>query len=212
MNGETNAEASPLEILNNLIFENSEKMPNGLYLELMNQTKKIFDLEEEKKRKEQNKNNFDEIYNKFILLYSPNNYLLKNINHQYRKHLNFFRKDGFFINDAREWSILRLLSHKKNFIFLQIVKINKLSLRYNLIKFKEIKYYLLPEDRKKPKIIKNRLLYFGNNKDLEYLNFYILDEKREQTKKIFDDLKTLTNSFYIDDENNNFEEVDKIKF
>ena len=185
-------EAGQTEILNNLIFENSEKIPNGLYLELMNQTKKIFEeIEAIKKKKKEDSDH----YLKFILIDAPKTYLLNHISHQYNKILNLWDGRPYFINEVREGWILRLLSLKNEYLFIKIKKINKKSLRYDLIKFK-LDFLKPPHEREAPKIKKNILLNFGYGKgDLEHNKFYILDEDKEKTNKIYEELKLLTCSY-----------------
>lgn len=179
-------------ILNNLIFENSEKIPNGLYLELMNQTKKIFDeIEEIKKIKKEDDNH----YLNFILVKTPRTYLLNLISRQSNKTLTLWDRAPYFINRVSEGTILRLLSLKNHFLFMKIIKINRKSLRYDLIKFK-IDFMKPPHERKTPKIRKNILLNFDYGRgNLEHNKFYILDEDIEETNKIYEELKLLTSSY-----------------
>lgn len=110
-----------LENLNGLIFELSEKIPEGDYLNLMNYSKKIYDAMTKNEVINYNKN--------------PNSYLLNhirfydNINETAKILVSDIFNTGFFfrVNDC-----IRLLSNGKNKKYMKIIKINKHSIIYNL--------------------------------------------------------------------------------
>lgn len=110
-----------LENLNGLIFELSEKIPEGDYLNLMNYSKKIYDAM---------KKNEVIIYNK-----NPNTHLLKYI--RFYNDINDTSKISFCdIEDALHYlrvnDCIRLISNGKNKKYMKIIKINKHSIIYNI--------------------------------------------------------------------------------
>ena len=110
-----------LENLNGLIFELSEKIPNGDYLKLMNYTKKIYD--------EMKKNEI------LISNRNPNTQLLSYI--WFYDDIGDTDKISFMNIEEKHFFLkvddcIRLISNGTNNKYIKIVKINKHSIIYNL--------------------------------------------------------------------------------
>lgn len=169
-----------LENLNGLIFELSEKIPNGDYLNLMNYTKKIYDA---MKKNE-------------IIMFN------RNPNTQLLKYIRFFDDIGdtdkiSFMNIEEEHCFLkvndciRLISNGKNKKYIKIKKINRHSFIYDL--------YLCC----------NGLFYINKNIKLVFskgqYNENFLDKKIYFYRN-----ETANNEFKLIFENRQFEESNKL--
>jgi hypothetical protein len=108
-----------LENLNGLIFELSEKIPNGDYLNLMNYTKKIYDAMKKNELITCNKNTNTHII-KQIVKYNYNDYLLIRDTNDYNE------------AELKEGDCLRIVSNGTNKKYMKIKKINRNSFIYDL--------------------------------------------------------------------------------
>jgi hypothetical protein len=145
-----------LESLNGLIFENGEKMENGLYLELMNLSRKIYEDFEQMKKQKFKKDDY--------LVYK-----LRRITREQKTngefYLRFYESNNLLI--AREClevnDYMRIFSEGDSYKFIKIVKINEKSFKYDLffvkpngaryvkrgiiLKFRDRDYYENLEDK-----------------------------------------------------------------
>jgi hypothetical protein len=135
-----NAENSPIQKLNGLIFDLGDTIPEGIYLEMMNHTKQIY---EELKKKTRPLNlggartipdRIDDIINK-----EDKNYFLRRIIKDTRENeaiLKVYGNDNllFHKKELRKNSLLRLHAFDDDYKFMRITKINEKSFKFDLIK------------------------------------------------------------------------------
>jgi hypothetical protein len=140
-----NAENSPIQKLNGLIFDLGDTIPEGVYLEMMNHTKQIY---EELKKKTRPLNlggartipeRIDDIINK-----EDKNYFLRRITKDTRDNddgtsdtiLKVYGDDNllFHKKELRKNSLLRVHAFDNDYKFMRITKINEKSFKFDLIK------------------------------------------------------------------------------
>lgn len=166
-----NAELSPLEKLNGLIFDLGDTLPEGVYLEMMNHTKKIFEEMQNKKTKiytipqiqqqrsrvlnsltveerienmmirddkiftlrritQDIEQNNDEVENKYISLYEKNNTLIP-------------------AKQLRAGNIMRIYENGNDYKFLKLIKINAMSIKYDILYYDGNNIYIKKDNKLK---------------------------------------------------------------
>lgn len=135
-----NAELSPLQKLNGLIFDLGDTIPEGVYLEMMNQTKKIYDEMKEKIKiytvpQRTISQRINDIINKEDKTYFLRR-IKKDINNEGESILKIYGNDNLLIQarDLKIGSILRLHAFYCDYKFMIIKKINEKSFKYDLVK------------------------------------------------------------------------------
>jgi hypothetical protein len=134
-----NNEENPLEKISGLIFDIADKIPNGVYLELMNNTKKLYDDMQKVKYRPFN---FDimTIEDKARMIKNEDNlYILRRVQREEVDELNsvirFYEKDDLLspVRDGFVGIIIRLFSAGGSYKFMRITKINEKSIKYDIL-------------------------------------------------------------------------------
>jgi len=206
-NNAVEVEPTPLEKISGLIFDIADKIPNGVYLELMNNTKKLFD-EKEKVKHRSFDFNIMTIEDKAMMIKNEDKLcILGRIKRKEVDELNivirFYEKDDllFPVRAGFVGIYIRLFTAGRGYKFMKITKINMKSIKYdilfitagnntkikknNTLKFKDGKYY---EDLSSYKT-KQILIYSTSNTVCSYLiNQHFLnweDAEIDNTLKIW---------------------------
>jgi hypothetical protein len=186
-NNAVEVEPTPLEKISGLIFDIADKIPNGVYLELMNNTKKLFD-EKEKVKHRSFDFNIMTIEDKAMMIKNEDKLcILGRVKREEVDELNigirFYEKDDllFPVRAGFVGIFIRLFTAGRGYKFMKITKINMKSIKYdilfitagnntkikknNTLKFKDGKYY---EDLSSYKT-KQILFYSTSNMVCNYL-------------------------------------------
>jgi hypothetical protein len=159
-----------LENLNGLIFELSEKIPEGAYLNLMNYSKKIYDAM---------KKNEIIMYNR-----NPDTHLLKYI--YFFDDIGDTDKISFMSIEEEDYFLrvndcIRLICNGTNKKYIKIVKINKHSIIYNLYFCLSYSFYI----KENIKLVFSKGEY--NNNFLDHkIYFYPNETANNEFKLIFE--------------------------
>jgi hypothetical protein len=141
-----NALSVALSEINASIFEMGDSIPNGVYLEMMNNSKKVFDeveiLEESnKKMKEKIENRggmtIGEKVNYIIGFedkMSKLDYIIVGTDGNGEKYVHFYNRDNEIICERRIGDYIRVFESGCNYKFMRIEKINKSSIVYSVFK------------------------------------------------------------------------------
>jgi hypothetical protein len=135
-----NALSVALSEINSSIFEIGDVIPNGIYLEMMNNSKKIFD--EVNKLEKKIKNNINSVDDKVrYIRYTEDSlnkvsYIIsgKDENNGYRRFINFYDMDDSVIMSSFEGNYIRLFESGGNYKFMRIDKINDNSIIYSVFR------------------------------------------------------------------------------
>lgn len=160
-----NAELSPLEKLNGLIFDLGDTIPEGVYLEMMNHTKTIYEELKKKikiytipqrtinERVRNIRNNEDKIY-------KLRRIIAREAEDSNISLLSFYEKDNLLlpIRTGYNGTSIRLFSAGNTYKFMMISKINIKSIKYDILYITE---------GREPRIKRNNTLKF---KDGDYYN------------------------------------------
>ena len=164
-----NAELSPLEKLNSLIFDLGDTIPEGVYLEMMNHTKKLYDDMNKIKNRSLNFNIMT-IEDKAMMIKNEDKlYILRRIQRREFEDLNigvrFYEKDDllFPIREGFKGIVIRLFSAGNTYKFMKITKINIKSIKYDILYITE---------GRQPRIKKDNKLKFQNGDYYDNLSSY----------------------------------------
>jgi hypothetical protein len=164
-----NAELSPLEKLNSLIFDLGDTIPEGVYLEMMNHTKKLYDDMNKIKNRSLNFNIMT-IEDKAMMIKNEDKlYILRRIQRREFEDLNigvrFYEKDDllFPIREGFKGTVIRLFSAGNTYKFMKITKINIKSIKYDILYITE---------GRQPRIKKDNKLKFQNGDYYDNLSSY----------------------------------------
>ena len=164
-----NAELSPLEKLNSLIFDLGDTIPEGIYLEMMNHTKKLYDDMNKIKNRSLNFNIMT-IEDKAMMIKNEDKlYILRRIQRREFEDLNigvrFYEKDDllFPIREGFKGIVIRLFSAGNTYKFMKITKINIKSIKYDILYITE---------GRQPRIKKDNKLKFQNGDYYDNLSSY----------------------------------------
>lgn len=168
--------------LNETLFENSDKIPEGLYLELMNLTKDIFTKNQNESFK--------------TIKCDINKYRIRNVRHN---------TGGIYLTNENEFNItgrlvvgdlIELLAMGEDRLFLEIEKINKCSVIFKQIIFRKGEYDTNYSYQWRHLILKiaektdqNDIGLWYNNLLPKKITFY--DLKQTELKNRFQYLKSL---------------------
>jgi hypothetical protein len=187
-----NALSVALSEINASIFEIGEVIPNGVYLEMMNNSKKVFD--EVKILEESNKEMKEKIENRssmtikekvdYIIGYEDSMYKLDyiEVGRDYEgKYANFCnREDNLFLCRRRIGDYIRVFESGGDYKFMRIEKINKSSIVYSV--FKKLVFGRYYKNENVSLKIRN-----GNMETrLRGKNILIYDSRKLLTKVLFD--------------------------
>ena len=139
-NGNSNADAntSSLEKLSGLIFDLGEKIPEGVYLEMMDHTKKIYEevqqLQKLSEKKKQLINDDNDVIT-MVVNYEHKIWVLKNIEISSSNKGVFVSFNNSFgtLRYGKVGMFIRLFSGGESFKFMRITKINSKSIQYDII-------------------------------------------------------------------------------
>lgn len=163
--------------LNELLFENTDKIPEGLYLELMNLTKDIFNEKPEPIT----------IHNTRMVYTEPKIHLLRTIKVNPRglyetPSISLYDARGFRImNDKKQGAIFEITAYGNDRIFYEIVKINKCSVKMvekifswdiSINKYKAYHYRFTIKIAEKYGLNESGVAYLDlTNKDIRFYNY-----------------------------------------
>lgn len=138
MNAEQpNTLQTALSELNTSIFEIGDAIPEGVYLQMMNNSKKVFDEVEKMKKGSKNMTIKDKIeYTLFIEdgIYKIDS-IISGVNSNGTKFINFYGgEDGGALFSRKVGDYIRVFMNGDGYKFLRIDKINKNSIVYTVYK------------------------------------------------------------------------------
>lgn len=115
--------------LNELIFDNSDKMNEGLYLQLMNATKKIFEEQKKQEQKQQTQIITRTLYKTEYV--EHNKYMLNKITlNPNNNTLSLYNDNDNICEILREDDMLEVMSLGKDKTFIHILKVSKNTVKY----------------------------------------------------------------------------------
>jgi hypothetical protein len=203
-----NALSVALSEINASIFEIGEVIPNGVYLEMMNNSKKVFD--EVKILEESNKKMKEKIENRSSMTIEEKvKYIIGSEDSMSKldyikvgtddegKYADFYDREGSLIICRRIGDYIRVFESGGNYKFMKIEKINKCSIVYSVFK----------------KLVFGR--YFKNlNVCLTVRNGNMATTFRSRNILIYDSSKILTKTLFnrVCFIENNEDEIEEDKF
>lgn len=179
-----------LQSLNGLIFDLGDTIPEGIYLEMMNHTKQIFN--DMKKLKEATKT----IINPMETIEGRVNYTLNGEDKLFKLRrvvkdryegediLKFYQEDSllFNIRSLKLYQLMRIYENGNDYKFIRITKINEKSFKYDIIKI----YCNGSITIRKNKILKFREGEFVE--DLRRKNILFYDTPNMRTSRLYSKL------------------------
>lgn len=201
-NGEQqqNALSVALSEINSCIFEIGEVIPNGIYLEMMNNSKKVFDeikiLEEDnEKMKEKIENRGSMTITEKVKYITCNEDNMSKLDYvkvgtdDDGKYIDFYERDGSLIICRRIGDYIRIFESGGNYKFMRIDKINKNSIVYSV--FRKVVYGRYYKNLNVSLIVKTGEHHI---KALRSRNILIYDSSKILTKALFNKVCFIENN------------------